>query len=249
MKNRTLLYLLLAGMLLVSTQAYAEEEIFTLWAEEDSFVLSGPWAGNNFGNATYLRVRDSDEEEGAPYQSTSRSLIKFSDADLDTLSGWNIVDVSLSLYEYNRDRNNSGADTLNLFGVTGPWNEGSVTWDTQPTYEGTNVASRIFGEDDYNAGVGNYNGWKVWQGSEFNTLVEDWVTGAKDNNGLMLEDDIDGAFNEMNVWFYSSECSSSAVRPYLTITTTTAPEPISAVLFGIGAGCLGIFGSRRRRKV
>jgi hypothetical protein len=166
---------------------------------------------------------------------------------LAELSGWDIVSVSLSLYEYNRDRNNSGSDTINLFGVTEAWDEMSVKWVNQPTYEETSSASRIFGEDDYNAGVGNYNGWKVWEGSEFTTLVEDWVTGAKDNNGLMLEDDIDGVFSEMNVWFYSSECSSSAVRPYLTITAT--PEPFSAVLFGIGAGFLGIIKVRRRRKV
>jgi hypothetical protein len=244
MKKTSLLCLLLAGMLLVSNRAYAEGPIFKFWAAEDSCII-GPYSyysGNNYGAEDWLRVRDRDNNPlvHPNNQVTCRTLIKFNDADLAALSGLDIVSASLYLYEYERFRDILGADTIELFGVTGVWDEATVTWTGQPTYEETISASRIFDE------ANNSPGWKSWESSEFTTLVEDWVTGAEDNNGLMLQDDIDDSFNSFNVRFRSSEYSVSDFRPYLSITAT--PEPISAVLFGIGAGFLGILKVRRRRR-
>jgi hypothetical protein len=246
MKKITLLCLLLAGMLLVSNRAYAEGPIFKFWAAEDSCIIgpSAAYNSNNYNYLNYLRVRDRDYDDSVSKsnQVTCRTLIKFSDADLATLSGLDIVSASLYLYEYERFRDIPGADTIELFGVTGVWDEVAVTWNTQPTYEETSSASRIFDE------ANNSPGWKSWESSEFTTLVEDWVTGAEDNNGLMLQDDFDDTFNEIDIFFHRREHlgGTSIYRPYLEITAT--PEPFSAVLFGIGAGFLGILKVRRRRR-
>jgi hypothetical protein len=242
MKKITVLFLLLAGMLLVFTQAYADVE-FKFWADEDSYISKRDiWADSNYGDSTFLRVRDLDTTSYPDY--VSRTLLKFSDADLAELSGWDIVSASLHLYEYDRS-GSSTADEINLFRVTKDWAEDTVTWNNwalgEQPHANLRTAYRTFDTDDTTPG------WRKWEGGLAN-IVQWWVTGAEDNFGLMLENDLDGLYGEMNVEFRSSDYlgGTSIYRPYLKITAT--PEPFSAVLFGIGAGFLGIVKVRRRKR-
>ena len=60
----------------------------------------------------------------------------------------------------------------------------------------------------------------------------------------MLANDLDNEFDELVVWFSSSE-TGDVTSPYLVVTAT--PEPISSLLFILGAACLVSFSGKRRR--
>ena len=238
MKRILVLSVFVVGILLFSTQVYANGYLkFKFWADEDSFITKY-YGCSNYGSWQHLKVRDVDSES-CPDR-LSRTLIKFSDEDLSSLSGLEIISASLHLYEYRRTTS-STSDEINLFRVTQDWTEDSVTWNNQPDHAAQRITRRVFTKDDKTPG------WRGWYGLA--NLVDWWVTGEKANYGIILENDEDGVFGQMNVRFHSSEYldGTSIRRPYLKITAT--PEPFSAVLFGIGAGFLGLCGAYRRRKI
>lgn len=244
MKKISLVSVLLAGMLLFSAQAFAvDEQVFNFWADEATYV-NREWPSGNFNHLDQLRVRDArdiiQDVDGnfVTYDRLySRTYLKFSDTDLAQLDGLDIISAALYMYETERKPNTSSNDDMNLNRVTSDWSAADVTWATRPstTSAANRMAYSYFSESDTTPG------WRAWTGS-LATLVGWWVNDEKPNYGIMLENDKDLEFNEMNSIF----AKSGDFRPYLNITAT--PEPFSVVLFGIGGGLLGIFGARRRRR-
>jgi len=237
MKRKTFFVFLVGFFFCISSHAFAKE--FKFWAFEDSYVNAAEeWADRNYGDSEYLRVRDLDNNNFSDY--ISRTFIRFDQNDLmDALSGLDIISASLHLYEYDRGTNSSTEDEVNLFRVTEKWTEDSITWNNQPAHANQRITYRLFSSDDTTPG------WRGWYGLD--NLVEWWVTGEKPNYGIMLENDLDGQYTQMNVKFRSSEYypggNPSIYRPYLKVVAT--PEPASFLLFGMGAGLLGLY---RRRK-
>ena len=242
MKKRIILSAALIGLFLFSAQARADT-VLKFWADADSYILKA-YGGNNYGNGTYLRTRDLDNTSYPEY--ISRALLQFNQADLETQIGDNeVISASLHLYEYWRGSSTSSEDSINVFRVTKEWTESGesgVTWDN--FVDGTEhanqaVAGRMFDNGDTTPG------WRSWQSDGLKLLVEKWVSGT-DNYGVMLENDLDGDINMMNVKFRSSEFLSgtSKYRPYLKVTVT--PEPLSAVLFLVGG--ISFTAARYRKK-
>ncbi|MBN2097943.1 MAG: DNRLRE domain-containing protein [Candidatus Omnitrophica bacterium] len=248
MKKIALLALGLMSLLLLSSQAVAVEPQgppspgveLKFWAMEDTYITER-YGNTNYGSEEYLRVRDKQTDTSNLF---SRSLLKFDQQDLvNKLAGKQILSASLHLYEYSRDGATSLADEIDLFRVTSDWAENDVTWNTSPTFATQRTAYRTFDGDDTTPG------WRKWEDDLIN-IVQWWIDGVQNNFGLMLENDLDQLYNQMNVKFRSSEYlvpdgSSGIYRPYLKITVI--PEPASAILFGIGSGLIGIFTARRRK--
>jgi len=225
-------YLFLAAAIMVLVTLFSGTGLaaeFMFWPTEDAWVnQSSPDA--NYGNNTYLGVKDRS--------GNAEAYLKWSESDLDSLTGSDIASASLCLYQYQGTY--SPGDTIDVHQVTSDWSEGSITWNSRPSFE---IPAACF----LNLDSGN-NQWREWPGLE-NTIAS-WVGGS--NYGLVLENNKDGVAGELFTRFYSSEYSSPELRPCLKITTTTAttttPEPLSIVLFGLGGGMLCLARLRRKKE-
>ena len=255
MKKLFFVGLVLVGAVLVASQVYADVEV-KFWADGDSYVTErDEWANKNYGGDAALRVRDTDMTGYENY--TSRTYLNFdNDEMVSSFSGvdMGLVTFSLHLYEYARvDRDVSplnDEDGINLYDAANSWSEMGITWNNQPGGN-TKVASRMFDGADVISGPDPTLFWRSWQGDALDDLVKSWVDGTESNYGFMLENDLDGTYNEMEVAFRSRQYqigdgSEGIYRPYLKAVIT--PEPVSMVLFGVGAGCMGLFGARKRKK-
>ncbi|MDD5347014.1 MAG: DNRLRE domain-containing protein [Candidatus Omnitrophica bacterium] len=195
---------------------------YTFYPIEDAWVNEANPAAN-YGNTTYLTVRDRSDN--------AEAYLKFSDTDLARLDGRTIASASLFLYQY-QDTYSAG-DSILLHSITGDWQENAVNWNTRPAYESAAVSA-------LNLTGGNLL-WREWSGLE--GCVASWQAG--ENYGLALENGLDGAADELFARFYSSEFADAGLRPYLRVTTT--PEPVASTLFLLGGGLLS-FIPRLRRK-
>jgi len=196
---------------------------YTLYPQEDGWVNeANPTA--NYGNATYLSVKDRS--------GLAEAYMRFSDADLAGLRGQDIASASLFLYQYQGTY--SPGDSLNLHKVTTGWQEATLVWNNRPGYEAAPISALILSD-------GNLQ-WRQWQGLE--GCVGSWLDG--NNFGLALENGMDGAEEELFARFYSSEYADSSLRPYLRVTTT--PEPVSATLFLLGSGVLSFVPALCRKR-
>ena len=203
--------MLLAGII----PAQAEDYKFAV--NQDAWVNEAN-AGANYGNNSYLSLNDRT--------GLTEIYLKFSDADLAMLSGKTIGSATLSLYQYQNTY--SPGDAVNAHCVSGDWDEGTITWNSKPAYAVGNCGSLYLDS-------GN-SMWRQWSGLE--DMVSVWANGP--NYGLVLENNLDGKTGELFARFYSSEYANAEFRPYLNVTTTVNPEPVSAVLFVIGIGVMAV---------
>jgi Disaggregatase related repeat len=145
-------------------------------------------------------------------------LIKF---DLPTTlpATARIVSAQLQLYQ----KSGAGSGVITAYRLTRNWLEGTqngtgtadgVTWKT---YDGTNSWENNGG--DYasiaiaKATVNSDNDvWRTW---EIGHLVQDWVSGKYNNNGLLLK--TDAAISQI---FASKENTTASIRPRLVINYT-----------------------------
>jgi hypothetical protein len=216
----------LAGVVLSGSKAAIAGNEFTFWASEDAWVNEGN-AGANYGNNSYLSVKDRS--------GLSEAFIKFSPDDLRQLNGQNIVTASLWLYQY--DYNYSPGDTVNARRVNADWNEAAITWSNKPGFSADSASTLdlVEGNDQ----------WRQWSGLE--GVVASWVINGA-NYGLALENNADLKTGELFSRFYSSESADAGKRPYLQVQVSphTAPEPVSLALFVAGGGILSLSRLRRR---
>jgi hypothetical protein len=221
MRHKVLLAAILAAstvLLGLVSHAYADRT-YTFYAAQDAWVNEANPAAN-YGNSTYASVKDRS--------GLAESYFKFNQADLGSLIGQPVTSASLYLYQY--QGTNSPGDALNLHRITQDWSESSVTWNSKPAYDQNPISVADI------SGEANIAGWREWPGLQ--TTVSDWAGGQ--NFGLALENNQDLKKEELFGRFYTSEYSDAAFRPYLKVTT--APEPISMLLFSLGGGVLGIKG-------
>jgi hypothetical protein len=121
--------------------------------------------------------------------------------------------------------------TVNLFSLTGAWDESTVTWSSLPG-TGSQYASTLV--DGINTAVT----------FDVTTLVKEWLDGTLPNNGLLLRGD---AIVSTTGGFVIPTFSASAgsVAPKLTIV----PEPSSVVLALFACGAVAcVFGRRAARR-
>jgi len=116
-----------------------------------------------------------------------------------------VLDVELALYYHN----SSAAQPVDIgaYEVTSSWNEGTITWNVQPTSAPTLAHVRTVP-----AAVTNY--FMSWY---IDDLVQGWIDGSIANYGVVLKD-IDETTTKACKGFYASDWTYGPRRPKLVIS-------------------------------
>lgn len=116
-----------------------------------------------------------------------------------------VIDADFYCYYYTGPT--ASVRTLNAHRVTGAWNEGTLNWNNQPTYDSGTVA----GSATVPAAPGA--GFRDW---DIDDLAQGWIDGTFTNHGLVLVD-ADETTTEGYKWFYSSDWGTANERPKMII--------------------------------
>jgi len=132
-----------------------------------------------------------------------RSYIQF---DLSSVpENARVIDADSWLYQYTTP----GAENyiIDLHKVTSEWQEGTINWNSQPTYSA---------ETEYSTNItAGAVTWKFW---DIDNLVQGWLNGTISNYGMALIDADETSFNTI-VYFHSSDYTADTTkRPKLVIS-------------------------------
>ena len=156
-------------------------------------------------------VPDNPNYEGSvyvgydSYQNMGKLRTYLKVTQLPTLkNGDKVVDARVNFGLHNTD----GDLQINLYQVTGSWDNSNLTWNNQPAADFGTV-------HDYKL-LRSYHSaqWVTW---EITTLVQQWYDGSCANNGIVLTRDVeDTAVGR--AWFYGKIPGFPTNRPCLSIS-------------------------------
>lgn len=187
------------------------------------------------GSLTTLRADLLDPASGG---AEVQALIQFGDLfgalPGQIPAGATITSAVLSLYTTNSS--NGPIGNIAIYQMTTAWDESS-TWNSLSG--GVQIGSDTVAVADDDHTVESIN---VFATFDVLSSVLAWYGGATNDGWVITNDSTDG------VQFRSSEWTTNAERPYLTIDFTPIPEPGSLLLAGLaGAGALCARRLRRGR--
>ena len=151
---------------------------------------------SNYGTLTYCAVGNTTAT------SLLRTYIQF---DLSTVPV-NAVVVYADLRLYQWFTYGSDNFTIGLYGVTGDWDESTITWNLQPT---SSADAEI--TNNITAGATTWESWYI------DTLVQGWLDGTITNYGMMLKDTDESSVNTAAYFYTSDYTTDTTKRPILTI--------------------------------
>ena len=126
------------------------------------------------------------------------------DTQWQTIDPSNIVEAKL----YVREASGTAAAAVNLYALTNSaWTETGVTWNTLVGYDSTVLATAS----------PTYNAWGVW---DITGLAKAWKNGTRSIQAGFVLMNANESSNCKS--FYTSEHSTTASRPYFTITYNNA---------------------------
>ena len=149
----------------------------------------------NYGNLFFSGIGNSTS-------TIVRMYIKF---DLSSIpANARIADADLKLFQYHT----IGSDnfTIGLYGVTGDWDESTITWNLQPT-------SSTDAEITNNITAGATT-WKSW---DIDSLVQSWLDGTITNYGMALKDTDESSINTIAYFYTSDYITDTTKRPKLVV--------------------------------
>ena len=164
----------------------------TIFQPSDGFDVTLRKANpdNNYGDNTNLVT-------GTQIAGDSNGLIKF---NLNSLPN-TVIKVTLNLYNiYGSGHAYNGL--TKIYKVLSDWNEHTVTWNNQPTYESNATANKT---------ITNTNGWVS---IDITTLYKSWKTNST-NYGMLIDTEGTGYPPGR---FYTSDYTEESMKPYLEIT-------------------------------
>lgn len=188
-----------------------------IWKFDDDCIGNGSTQTNadrNFGTEETLWMKDWTWNAIGCSGGTIRSLLCFTELS-NIPSNAVIVSATLRLYGVTSDRNTSypGApasyyeNTVVVQQVTSPWNENTVTWNTQPS---TTTANQFIIPQS----TSQYN-WNYSNSSpELVAMVQNMVSG--NNYGFMLRLQTEQHYR--NMVFASSDHPDASLHPELEVT-------------------------------
>ncbi len=179
------------------------------------------------GKDTWVKADRPTNNYGATSQSTITTdgtnrkyfLSKFDVSSIP--SGSQIISAKMMMYH---DWIGSGisTDEYSLYSMLVDWGEGNGNWSASPggttwnTSDSTTPWSWDSNHDTTAIAtskvIHNSSGWQEW---DVRSLVQDWVSGTRNNHGLLIK----GSENIPSTEFYSSDSWSN--RPKLIITYTS----------------------------
>jgi hypothetical protein len=134
----------------------------TVTADADA-ALREQQPTTNFGTATALEVRSQNNGRNR------RSLVHFTLPALPP--GCAVASATLRLFTVTLD----AGDVYQAFAASGAWTEGTVTWNTQPSFGGTPATATTAA------------GWMSWT---VTTQVNEMYAGS--NDGFLVKDQTEG---------------------------------------------------------
>jgi len=207
---------------------------------KDAHIYAGA-PNTNFGNEPDLTVNYAIGHEPDRPDLQNFGLIQF---DLSPVTTPFVVSAKLNVYHLYND---IFGMTFDLFRNTAPWDEQTVTWNTQPQRDPTAVASLSI--DDH--GHDTYREWDV------TAVVNGWLSGANANNGLTLARTGVGVWDPWAYFESSDQTAANALmRPKLKLEVpdfvapadpppASSPAPPSFILALTGLAALCIWGRSR----
>lgn len=188
-----------------------------IWKFDDDCIGNGSTQTNadrNFGTEETLWMKDWTWNAIGCSGGTIRSLLCFTELS-NIPSNAVIVSATLRLYGVTSDRNTSypGApasyyeNTVVVQQVTSPWNENTVTWNTQPS---TTTANQFIIPQS----TSQYNWNYTNSSSELVAMVQNMVSG--NNYGFMLRLQTEQHYR--NMVFASSDHPDASLHPELEVT-------------------------------
>lgn len=188
-----------------------------IWKFDDDCIGNGSTQTNadrNFGTEETLWMKDWTWNAIGCSGGTIRSLLCFTELS-NIPSNAVIVSATLRLYGVTSDRNTSysGApasyyeNTVVVQQVTSPWNENTVTWNTQPSTTTANQFIIPQSTSEYNWNYSNSS-------SELVAMVQSMVSG--NNYGFMLRLQTEQHYR--NMVFASSDHPDASLHPELEVT-------------------------------
>lgn len=188
-----------------------------IWKFDDDCIGNGSTQTNadrNFGTEETLWMKDWTWNAIGCSGGTIRSLLCFTELS-NIPSNAVIVSATLRLYGVTSDRNTSysGApasyyeNTVVVQQITSPWNENTVTWNTQPS---TTTANQFIIPQS----TSQYNWNYTNSSSELVAMVQNMVSG--NNYGFMLRLQTEQHYR--NMVFASSDHPDASLHPELEVT-------------------------------
>lgn len=133
----------------------------------------------------------------------NRAYLQFNLSSIPTTAV--VLDAELGLYYHN----SSGAQPVDIGAhkVTSVWNDGTITWNAQPT-------SAPIQEYVLTVPAAPTNSFVFWS---IDDLVQGWSDGSIANYGVVLKD-IDETITKACKGFYASDLGTAARRPKLVVS-------------------------------
>lgn len=164
-------------------------------AGKDTYVWL-PNPDTNYGDVATLHIGRAPNN--------GRILVQF---DLSFIPAGSRIDSAvLSLYQTGGE-DGDPAQEFDVYAITSPWDEMTVTWNTKPSRESRPQTATV---------VKGANDWYSW---DVTYLVQRWVDGDIPNHGFQIEDHEEHVVTlGADKLFHSSDSGSPSVRPKLTLT-------------------------------
>lgn len=113
---------------------------------------------------------------------------------------------SAKMRVYDRYHNTNGNfGTTNIARITSEWDDDSVSWNNQPTWEGKYLSEAV-----PPPGVGNWSDWDITQ------LVQGWVDGSYPNYGVYIVNNNEGSYR-VNWEIYNHYYTDPSLATYIEI--------------------------------
>lgn len=168
------------------------------WIEQDN-------PSTTHGTSNDLNVQSKTTNKN------QRALIRFDTSSI--AGGSKVSNATVRLY-LNNDPSNSR--TYGIYSITSAWDEATVTWNNQPSAEGSSTYTT-------NTGTSN-NVWIEW---DVTGDVQSMIDGAITNFGWMIKDSTEEQSPTQQSQFNSSNHSTETKRPELVIDFSKTNSPDS----------------------
>ena len=93
-----------------------------------------------------------------------------------------IISARMKVYDYYHN-DNGAKGTTNISRITTEWDDNSVSWNNQPSWEGTYLSANVSPP-----GVGKWSDWDI------TTLVQMWLDGTYPNYGVYIKNNNEGSY-------------------------------------------------------
>jgi hypothetical protein len=221
--------------------------VITLEATGDAWV-NGNVPNTNYGTEVNGSVRNDSTNNYAQHH----PLFKFDTAAItSTLNSGETIEVTSVRMRFYTSLSSWPASPTNFSDVvmyrnTADFSESTVTWNTKPTTDATEVARlTYFGQSTsptYFTGVNTISsgttGWLEFQSDNVKDLVEGWVNGTVNNYGITIRGGDNYTGTNRRFLLSSKESTNESVRPEIIVDYNVIPEPATLGLFSVSAAGL-----------